>query len=147
MSMLEGKIGEILREVGQLTPHELEQFVNQVIALQAQSKAFSLPKAEADLLLKINNAIPTQLQNRYRELISKRKMETLSPEEYTELLDLTDQIEILEAERVKHLVELAQLRNTTLDVVMQQLGIRPRDYAFSSNFSKGGIEIVPFNNI
>jgi hypothetical protein len=39
-------------------------------------------------------------------------------------LGLIDIIEKADAGRLKHLLELAQLRNTTLDARMDQLGIR-----------------------
>jgi hypothetical protein len=45
---------ELLRAVGQLNQADLEQFVSQVIALRAKRQAPSLPRAESELLLKIN---------------------------------------------------------------------------------------------
>lgn len=96
----------------------------QVIALQAQRKAPSLPQAEAELLLKINQGMPSELQQRYDELISKRRAEILTPEEYEELLYLTEQIEHLEARRMECLAELARLRKTSLTSLMENLRIQ-----------------------
>jgi hypothetical protein len=120
---------ELLKAVGQLSPPDLEQFVFQVIALRAQRQASSLPRAESDLLLKINEGMPPDLQTRYNELIAKRQAETLSPDEYEELLRLTQQVEMLEVRRVEYLAELARLRGTSLTELMQNLGIRPPTYA------------------
>lgn len=54
---------ELLKAVGQLSPPELEQFAFRVLALEAQRKAPSLPRAEAELLLlKINQGVPTEVQ-------------------------------------------------------------------------------------
>jgi hypothetical protein len=120
---------ELLKAVGQLSQPELEQFVFQVIALRAQRKAPSLPRAESELLLKINQGASPDVQKRYGELISKRRAETLTPDEYNELLRLTEQTEALEARRVEYLAELARLRNTTLAALMKDLGIRKPAYA------------------
>ena len=120
---------ELLKAVGQLSQPELEQFVFQVIALRARRKAPSLPRAESELLLKINQGASPDVQKRYGELIAKRRAETLTPDEYNELLRLTEQAEALEARRVEYLAELARLRNTTLAALMKDFGIRKPAYA------------------
>jgi len=120
---------ELLKAIRQLSLPELEQFVSQVIALQAQRKAPSLPHAEAELLIKINQGVAFEIQKRYDELIAKRRVETLTPDEHDELLRLTDQIEQVEAHRVEYLSKLAHLRRTSLTELMQNLGIRPPAYA------------------
>jgi hypothetical protein len=120
---------ELLKAVGQLSQPELEQFVFQVIALRARRKAPSLPRAESELLLKINQGASPDVQKRYGELIAKRRAETLTPDEYNELLRLTEQTEALEARRVEYLAELARLRNTTLAALMKDFGIRKPAYA------------------
>ncbi|NEO96576.1 MAG: STAS/SEC14 domain-containing protein, partial [Moorea sp. SIO3G5] len=61
-----------------------------------------------------NQGLPPDLQNRYDELIQKRKMETLTPEQYRELLGLSDQVETIEAKRVEAMAELARLRQISL---------------------------------
>lgn len=120
---------ELLRAVGQLNQADLEQFVSQVIALRAKRQAPSLPRVESELLLKINEGVPSDIQKRYNDLIAKRQAETLAPDEYEELLRLTQQVEKLEARRVEYLAELARLRGTSLTALMENLGIRPPAYA------------------
>ena len=120
---------ELLKAVRQLTPTELERLAFQIIALRAQRQAPSLPQDEAELLLKINQGVPPEVQKRYNELIAKRRAESLSPDEYDELLRLTDQVENLEARRMEYLAELARLRQTSLTKLMENLGIRPPVYA------------------
>jgi len=120
---------ELLKGVGQLSQPDLEQFVFQVIALRAKRQAPSLPRAESELLLKINEGVPSDIQKRYNELIAKRQAETLTPDEYEELLRLTQQVERLEVRRVEHLAELARLRGVSLTALMDNLGIRPPAYA------------------
>lgn len=119
---------ELLKAAGQLNQRELEQFAFQVIALRAQRQAPSLPQAEAELLLKINQGVSPEVQKRYDELIAKRRAESLTPNEYEELLHLADQTEKLETRRMEHLAELARLRRISLTDLMGNLGIRSPAY-------------------
>ena len=116
---------KLLEEVKQLSPPDLEHFVSEVVRIQAQRKAPSLTEAETDLFLKINNGMPPETQRRYWELISKRDEESLTPEEYEELLQLTGITEKHQAERLEALIKLSQLRNMSLDELMTELGITP----------------------
>lgn len=120
---------ELLKAVSQLTSSDLDEFISQVIALQAQRRANILPQAESELLLKINQGIPLETQKRYDELIAKRQDETLTADEHRGLLQLVEQIENLEAQRVKYLAELARLRQTSLPALMESLGMRTPTHA------------------
>lgn len=120
---------ELLEAVSQLSSSDLEQFISQVLELQAQRKAPSLPQAETKLLLKINQGIPSEVRRHYGELISKRQAEMLTPEEHNELLRLGEHVENLEAQRMESLMELACLRKTSLTILMEELGIQTPAYA------------------
>ncbi len=120
---------QLLSAARQLPRREFDQFVTRVLSLRAERGAPVLPTAESELLLKINYPVPDDLQRRYDELLARRDARTLTSEEHEELLALTDQIELLEAERMKRLIELAQLRRITLDELMNQLGLQPPFYA------------------
>jgi uncharacterized protein YnzC (UPF0291/DUF896 family) len=120
---------KLLQAVNQLSEPELEQFAIQVNSLIARRKAPWLPNRESELLLKINRGVPSDMQARHEELAAKRDEETLTPEEHAELLRLSHEIEMLEAKRVEYLAELAQLRQTSLTTLMQDLGIHAPDYA------------------
>jgi len=119
---------ELLQAVSRLSPAEFEQFAARLRALEAQRKAPSLPRAEAELLLQINQGVAPEVQERYDALIAKRRAESLTPDEHDELLRLTDQMENLEARRLEHLAELARLRQTSLPALMKTLGIRTPAY-------------------
>lgn len=110
---------ELLKAVEQLSQPDLEQFVSQVIALQAQRKASNLPQVEAELLLKFNQGILSETQKYYDELIAKREAEILTNEEHIELLNLSEQIERLQAKRIDYLSELAPLRGISLTRLME----------------------------
>ncbi|MEC4816044.1 MAG: STAS/SEC14 domain-containing protein [Scytonema sp. PMC 1069.18] len=114
---------ELLKAVEQLDLSELEQFVSKVIVLQAQRKATRLTKAEAELLVKINQGLPSILQKDYEELMTKREAETLTDDEYKTLLSLTEEIEKMQAERIENLAELARIRNVSLATLMESLDI------------------------
>lgn len=119
---------DLLQAVKQLNPSELEGFVWQIIAFQAHQKARCLSKEESELLIKINRGVPPDIQERYDELIAKRQLESLTPDEYDELLRLSDQIEKLDAERVENLKELACIRQTSLTALMEELNIQTPAY-------------------
>lgn len=119
---------DLLKAVDQLDKRNLESFLQKILVLVAGRKAPSLPQNEAELLKKINQIFPQEIQQRYSSLIARRNSETLTDAEHAELLKLTDQVENLERRRIEYLAELAQLRRTTLNQVMQQLGIQPPNY-------------------
>jgi hypothetical protein len=119
---------QLLRAVERLPAQELATFVAQVVALRAQREAPHLSQSETKLLLQINQSLPAQMQRRFDELVAKRQAETITPEELQELIQITDQIEQRDGQRLAALVELAHLRGTTLDALMATLGIAPPGY-------------------
>ncbi len=104
---------------------ELERFVARLFALKAREETPSLSAAETRLLLKINQDLPVPARLRLNELIEKRQASRINPTELEELMRLTDQAEEIGTKRLQCLIELAALRNVTLDELMQQLGIKP----------------------
>ena len=128
-SDIEIDFDEVLNGLARLETSDLAQLVEQVIALQARRRAPSMPKNEVDLLQKINQGPSPEVRRRYEGLTAKLRAETIMPEEHQELLQLIDQIELADAERMQHLIALAQLRQVSVDALMHQLGIRPPAYA------------------
>ena len=129
VSQVELEIDEVIKGVERLETDELEQFLDRVMTIRAQRRAPSLPQEEAELLQKINQGVPNEVRSRYDELHEKLLDETLNPDEQQEFIELSDQIEFADAERLKYLILLAQLRNVTVDSLMDQLGLRRRVYA------------------
>jgi deferrochelatase/peroxidase EfeB len=80
---------------------------------------------EADLLQQINIGFSAQTWEQYHTLIAKRRAETLSPEEHDQLIQLSNRLENLNVARIQALIQLANLRNQTLEDLMQNLGINP----------------------
>lgn len=119
---------ELIQALDQLSTPDLEGVLRQVLALRAHRTAPNVLHHEAELLLTINQGLAPELHTRYAELIHKRRAERLTPEEYHELLALTAQVEGFEAQRVAALAELAQLRQTSLQALMDALHIAAPAY-------------------
>jgi len=117
------ELEQVLNGVAKLDTPELGRFLSQVSILLARRKAPNIPKREAELLLKINQGLPGALQQRYDELTAKLQADTITSEEHDELQQLIDEIELADAERLQYLIELAHLRNLSLNELMKQLGI------------------------
>ena|SRR5215213_10824842 len=115
---------QLLHAVQQLPTDELNSFVAQVLAVRAQLAAPHLTQTESELLQRINQPLSASLQQRYSDLVEKRRAEQLTPNEHTELLALTDQIEHADADRAIALAALAQIRQTSVRAVMQALGLQ-----------------------
>jgi hypothetical protein len=120
---------QLLKAVSQLSSPELEEFVQRVLMLQAQRRTLRQPHGEDELLREIHRQLPSDLQPRYDELVAKRRAETLTQEEYEELLRLTDEVETHNTRRVESLVQLSLLRQVTVDQLMKDLGLHWPDHA------------------
>lgn len=111
------------RAIGDVAAHLLADAVRSVRLRPADEAA------EAELLRQINTGWAAERWQRYHALVAQRRAGLLTPEEHRELIALTDERELAHAQRLGHLIELAKLRQTTLDAVMEQLGIQAPGYA------------------
>lgn len=102
------------------------QFVTDVLSRYiTKARQFRLlPETEASLLKEINIGWPEETWQHYRELVSKRENEIITPSELDELTDLSDQLEIANARRYKALISLAKIRNTSVDDLIASFGIK-----------------------
>jgi hypothetical protein len=119
---------EVLESVDQLDTSELENFAFRINTALARRKAPNLSERETQLLQRISQGLSERIYQRSRELSGKLADETLTEEEHQELLALVELIEQADAERMKYLVELAQIRETPLDNLMRELGLSPATY-------------------
>ena len=118
-------VDQLVNAVTQLPQTEFEEFLHTINRIHPLHEEHRLSHRESELLLKINKGIPPDLQRRYDELIEKRDARTLTPAEYEELLQLTDQMELLDAKRMEYLLKLARLRKQPLAMLMKELGMTP----------------------
>lgn len=100
-------VNDLLNGAAQLNSNDLEHFITKVLTLRAKRIAPSVSSQEVDLLEIINQGLPTERQQRYDELVAKRRAETLTDTEHHELLVLLDDIEQADAARAQALSELA----------------------------------------
>ena len=120
----------LLQSLTQLSLDELQAVSKQASVLRARHFAPSLPKEEAQLLLKINQGIiPEKTSIQCAALTEKSRQGGITDEEQTRLNGLVDEIELLNAERIGYLVQLAQLRQITLPALMDKLEIKQLSYA------------------
>jgi hypothetical protein len=82
--------------------------------------------AELELLQKIKQALPTELQQQYNDLSVKMRSQTITPEEYQDLLKLIDIVEQADGDRLQNLIQLSLLRNISLAELMELLQIYPQ---------------------
>ncbi len=120
-------LDDILNGIAELETKDLENFMQKVGHLIARRKGVYLPEHESQLLMKINKAIPPALQTRYESLLAKNRAETITPLEHEELLNVIEKVETKNAERLENLIELARIRNISLDLLMKQLNLNPFD--------------------
>jgi len=115
----------IIQSLSNLNLNELDLLMSRLIGLRRQKLPSVLTEMESTLLKKINKPIPAEIQKRYDLLIVKRDDHTLSDEEYSELLELTNYTEQHAVERLELLLELSKVRNVSLDDLLDELELKP----------------------
>lgn len=106
---------------------DVSQYVLEILEGQLRPAASKLGEKEIkarELLEKINLGISVDLWKRYNYLKDIRDREQLEPEEQLELIRISDKIEIANADRMKHLVTLAKLKEIPLSKLMESLGLQ-----------------------
>jgi intergrase/recombinase len=113
----------ILKGVSSLDTPALEEFFQQIAQLIASRKSPNLSSRETELLSKINEGYPSDLNQKYELLSEKNKKNMLNETEQTELFALTDYFEVLDAQRLERLIELAQIQHISLDKLIKKMGL------------------------
>ena len=124
---LSPELEEKLRQVAAETDLDIDQFVVELLKEQLQpgpSSVLSKKERDRDLLEKINLGISVAIWKRYNYLKSLRVKEQLDTEEPAELIRISAQIEEANVARMKYVVELAQLRQVSLEEVVRSLGLQ-----------------------
>ena len=120
----------LLRDVDRMPVAELERFLRDLNALLRRKKTQDKTLRARELLYKITNTVLNVVQTeRYQVLVEKLEFGTMTDAEHTELDILANQEEKLRNQRVKYMIELAQLRAVTLPQVMESLGLIPLAHA------------------
>lgn len=106
-----------------------DDYVAKVLQRYLAIESLALPNSEALLLQQINIGLSEATWQRYHHLAQKLHNETLQADEQRELILIRDQIEKANVQRIEALIKLAQIRKTTLDTLIHDLGLRPAAYA------------------
>ena len=115
----------LLPNMAELPVSELEFYLIEISALIRRKQTTDKTFRERVLLDKISQTdLSKQKAQRYQELAYKLEFETLSDTEYTEFMRLATHEEKLRNQRVKYLIELAQLRAVSLPQLMEDLGLK-----------------------
>jgi hypothetical protein len=125
---LDAETENLLERLSRQEGNAVGEVASRLLAQAARAARPTTEIAEAELLQTINEGWSPESWDRYHALTAKRRAENLTLDEYAELVALTNEREIAHAHRMKLLVELAKLRQTSLDAVMDALGIRPPGY-------------------
>lgn len=104
-------------------------YVTNVLRRHLQEQSLASAESESALLQQINIGLSGEEWQRYNALRALLSDGTLRPEQQAELIALSDRLESANVQRIAALIRLAELRHTTLDALMDQLGIRPPAYA------------------
>ncbi len=86
---------------------------------------------EASLLQEVGKGFPASWWERYSDLVARREGGELTAGEHRELIQLTDELEALGADRLNALAKLAKLRGVSVQSLMDELEITPHPASFS----------------
>ena len=118
----------LISSAEQLKLPQLEELISRLNEIRQQRLVNRLPADESELVEKINNWLPTDIQEQLSALITKRDAGTLNAKEQNELTVLVEKAKEAHNKRVEVLTELAAIRNSSLTVLMNDLGVRFPDY-------------------
>jgi predicted transcriptional regulator len=113
---------DLLQATRQLTLQELREYSAQVVAIYQERESAAVT-TEAPLLDVVHRSLSPQTKARWDELLAKRDDASLTPSEYEELLQLTDEVEALNVQRMTAVSQLAQARGVDLRTMMRQLNL------------------------
>jgi hypothetical protein len=123
------EMSQLLQGATQLTLSELESFVSELHRLIDIKKSIPKVRREKQLLARIQlTALDVSKRLRYKALAEKLEFEMLSEPEFAELAILTEEDDLLRNERVKYMIELAQLKQIPFVKLMEELGLKPIEY-------------------
>ncbi len=122
---MQATTAQLLQTVEQLPSQELDEFVMQVLQVRAHRQTPNLTEAESELFSIINQGPSNEFREELNHLVLKRQSLEISEPELAQLIEMTEQMELWNVERIQALVKLGELRNRSLSEIMQDLGLNP----------------------
>ena len=99
----------------------------QVLQVQAHRQIPRLTEVESELLLTINQGPSNEFREGLNRLVFKRQSLEIKDSELTQLIEMTEQIEFWNVERIQALIKLGKIRGRSLPEMTEDLGINPPD--------------------
>lgn len=115
----------LVREAASAEGLDLNTFLREAVESRLRQYDPARPLTEAELLTRINRGFPEAFWDRYRQLVAKRRAETMTPQEQQEAIGMSDQLEALRVERLRYLTMLAEIRHTTINALELEMGLHP----------------------
>ena len=116
-----------LRESATREGMSLERYITQLLtatSISRNAKKSEQPLTEAELLKHCQLAVQTDDLAEYHRLRTLYKLNKITDAERESLIQLNDLIEIAHAKRMAYVLQLATLRNVSLEQTMKDLGIK-----------------------
>lgn len=113
----------VLNALEQMVTEDLEAVISKARIVRAEHFMPHLSIEEEKLFARIYTSFSSDLRKRYNQLNKLCSAEKLSDAEHQELIALSDDLEIKHADRLNALIELSQLRDTTLPSLLESLGV------------------------
>ena len=114
---------DLLESLQQLESDELGEVAATAVRLRANQRGQVLSDQETVLLQQINKGLLPVEQVKMDSLIAKREAENLTEAELAELISLSNLVEEIHVERLAALIELAALRNISLESLKNSLNL------------------------
>ena len=115
----------LLPNMAELPVSELEFYLIEIAALIRRKQTGDKKLREGVLLDKITKTVLSKKKaQRYQEIVYKLEFETITDTEHAEFMRLANDEAKLRNQRVKYLIELAQLRAVSLPQLMVDLGLK-----------------------
>ncbi len=118
------KLDNIYNSISDFNLMELNSLMTKVAQLRKQKLPTVLSHLETDLLRKINEGLPDDVQKRYNYLLEKKENATLNDKEYKELLKITKYSENINVQRVENVIKIAKIKNKTYDEIIEELELK-----------------------
>lgn len=117
---------DVLSVVEQFNSNELEVFIQKVQTLRTKKATIKIEPKIEELIKIIHRNFTEEEQVRFNELIKKRQTYEISEIELNELIEMSDYVEMLAVERVNALAKLSKLTGKSVDTLMIELDVKPR---------------------
>lgn len=128
----EKKIDELLEAIAQLKIPDLDAFKDKFDKFLNKKRPPGFVKKEKELIRKIKTGGPSEaFWKQYDFLYSKLRDEVMTKEENAEFLKMASLTEEWTFERLKLIIELAELWDTTRQDVLKRLEIKPREKVYA----------------